>query len=57
MIVALLLLLSALDNPFHGGVGGLEPTAMERSLRLVDEALGAIDVEVSVPCNAEGSRS
>ena len=32
----------ALDNPFHDGVGGLEPVAMERTLRIVDQALGAI---------------
>jgi hypothetical protein len=57
VMVALLLLVSALDQPFHGGVGGLDPTAMERSLRLVDQALAAIDVEVTVPCDAEGSRS
>jgi Protein of unknown function (DUF4239) len=57
VIAALLLLLAALDNPFHEGVGGLEPTAMERSLRLVDEALGAIDAQVSLPCDGEGTRS
>ena len=53
-IVALLLLLYALDHPYQPGVGGLDPVAMERSLRLVDEALGAIDVEVTLPCDADG---
>jgi hypothetical protein len=55
VMTALLLLLAGLDNPFHGGVGGLEPVAMERSLHLVDEALGAISVQVSPPCDAAGA--
>ena len=33
VIVTMLLLLAFLDNPFHSGVGGLKPVAMERSLR------------------------
>jgi hypothetical protein len=57
VIVALLLLLNTLDDPFHGGVGGLDPVAMERSLRIIDEALGAVDVQVSIPCDAEGVAS
>jgi amino acid transporter len=51
---ALLLLLRGLDQPFHEGVGGLEPVAMERSLRIVDEALGAVGATVRVPCDARG---
>jgi amino acid transporter len=54
VIVTMLLLLAFFDNPFHEGVGGLRPAAMERSLALVDEALGAIDAEVRIPCDAEG---
>jgi amino acid transporter len=55
VMVAMLLLLRALDHPFHGGVGGLEPVAMERSLRIVDEALVAVDRQGPVPCDATGS--
>ena len=57
VIVLMLLLLNFLDNPFHTGVGGLRPVAMERSLRLVDEALTAIDTDVRIPCNADGNPS
>ena len=32
VITAMLLLLNFLDNPFHDGVGGLRPVAMERTL-------------------------
>ena len=54
VIVLMLLLLNFLDNPFHSGVGSLKPVAMERSLRLVDEALSAVDGDVRIPCDAEG---
>ncbi|HSL63255.1 MAG TPA: hypothetical protein VK874_01240 [Gaiellaceae bacterium] len=54
VMVTLLLLLFALDRPYQPGVGGLDPTAMERSLRLVDQALGAVDVDVRAPCGPDG---
>jgi hypothetical protein len=55
VIVMMLLLLNFLDNPFHTGVGGLKPVAMERTLRIVDEALGATDREVRIPCDDAGN--
>jgi amino acid transporter len=55
VIVVLLLLLHSLDDPFHGGVGGLQPVAMERSLRIVDEALSAVGTKVQLPCDALGN--
>jgi len=54
VITVLLLLLNGLDNPFHSGVGGLQPVAMERSLRTIDAALGAVGAHVQLPCNASG---
>jgi hypothetical protein len=54
VISALLLLLHGLDEPFHGGVGGLQPVAMERSLRMIDDALGSVGAEVRLPCDALG---
>ena len=57
VIVLMLLLLNFLDNPFHSDVGGLRPVAMERTLRIVDEALDAIDADVRIPCDAEGNPS
>ena len=38
VITSTLLLLWFLDNPYHAGVGGLPPTAMERTLELLDQA-------------------
>ena len=57
VIVTLLLLLRALDNPFHGGVGGLQPVAMNRTLRLIDQVLPNLDAKVPVPCNRDGVRT
>jgi hypothetical protein len=52
---ALMLLLNGLDKPFHEGVGGLQPVAMERSLRMIDEALTAVGAEEQqLPCDAVG---
>ncbi len=54
VMVVLLLLLSALNDPFHDGVGGLKPVAMERSLDLTDQALAAIDADLELPCDERG---
>ena len=53
-IVSLLLLIRFLDNPFNEGVGGVRPVAMERSLRIIDQALAAAEREVEPPCDGEG---
>ena len=54
VIVTMLLLLAFLDNPFHEGVGGLKPVAMERSLAILDEALPSIAPGTVAPCDASG---
>ena len=54
VVVMMLLLLSSLDHPFHAGVGGLRPVAMERTLRITDEALAAIRADVRIPCDERG---
>jgi hypothetical protein len=55
VIVTLLLLLTFLDSPFQRGVGGLRPVAMERTLRIIDEALRLTGTEVRIPCDDEGN--
>ena len=54
VMTTMLLLLGALDQPFHGGVGGLDPVAMERTLRLTDDALAAVGSHPPIPCDANG---
>jgi hypothetical protein len=55
VLVSMLLLITFLDSPFHKGVGGVRPVAMERTLRIVDEALQAVSVRLVLPCDAQGS--
>ena len=55
VITAMLLLIQFLDNPFHDGVGGVRPVAMERSLDIIDQALRASGIRLVVPCDAMGS--
>ena len=55
VMVAMLLLIRFLDSPFHEGVGGVRPVAMERTLRIIDEALRAVDQRVALPCDARGN--
>jgi hypothetical protein len=53
VISSTLLLLLFLDNPYHAGVGGLRPVAMERALRIVGQEAALVG-GVSPPCDAEG---
>jgi hypothetical protein len=56
VIVLLFLLLGSLDRPFHRGVGGLSPVAMQRSLAIVDNALAAVGRDVPIPCGETGAK-
>jgi hypothetical protein len=49
LVSSLLLLLWFLDNPYHDGVGGLEPGAMEETLALLETS------GVRAPCDRTGS--
>jgi Protein of unknown function (DUF4239) len=55
VIVTMLILLQFLDDPFHGGVGSLEPEAMERTLVIIEEEMEVIGGDVSLPCDARGN--
>jgi hypothetical protein len=54
VITSTLLLLWFLDNPYHDGLGGLRPTAMERTLGLVDQGQLA-GGGIPLPCRADGT--
>jgi hypothetical protein len=54
VITILMLMLVFFDNPHGAGVGRLQPTAMERSLRLMDSQLGTIGVAITPPCDERG---
>ena len=54
VITAMLLLLYTLDNPFHKGIGGLRPVAMERTLQIIDQELAIAGNHGAAPCDARG---
>ncbi|WP_053207227.1 DUF4239 domain-containing protein [Jiangella muralis] len=54
VITALLLLVQALDDPFHPGIGGLRPVAMERALQVIDQELELVGDTNPPPCDERG---
>ncbi len=56
VVIALLLqLLVFFDHPHGDGIGRLQPTAMERTLRLIDIQTEAVGLTVSAPCDEHGN--
>ena len=53
VISSTLLLLWFLDNPYHVGVGGLRPVAMERAIRILDQE-AAVGGRLRIPCDERG---
>ena len=51
----LLLLLIYFDDPHGGGVGQLRPTAMERTLRVIDAELVIAELDLNPPCDRDGT--
>jgi succinate dehydrogenase/fumarate reductase cytochrome b subunit len=54
VITSTLLLLWFLDNPYHHGLGGLRPTAMEQTLALLTPEAGIADGRFETPCDSRG---
>ena len=50
----MLLLIQFLNNPFHAGVGGLKPVAMERILVILDEEIAVVGGDATLPCDQRG---
>jgi Protein of unknown function (DUF4239) len=57
VLVLTLLAIYALDNPYGAALGSIEPTAMERSLTLLDEIRGALGDTAPLPCDEQGVAS
>jgi hypothetical protein len=55
VVTATLLAINALDNPYRDGVGSIEPAAMERSLRLIDDVRAIVSDRDPLPCDARGA--
>lgn len=54
VITLLMLLLVFFDNPHGDGLGRLQPTAMERSLRLIDAQIMVAGIKPTRPCDEQG---
>jgi hypothetical protein len=57
VIVLTLFAINALDNPYRGALGRLEPVAMERSLLILSRARGVVNDTAPLPCDARGAPS
>jgi hypothetical protein len=55
VITSTLLLLWFLDNPYHAGVGGLRPVAMQRGLRILDQEAAEVGQKLTLPCDEQGN--
>lgn len=54
VITATLLLIGSLDHPLRGGYGSLQPVAMERALRQLDQERRLVGQNGPLPCNRLG---
>ncbi len=55
VITSTLALLWFLDNPYHSGIGGLRPVAMERTLEILDEGSKVVGTTITPPCDEHGT--
>jgi amino acid transporter len=55
IVVVTLLAIHALDNPYRAGLGSIKPVAMERSLRILEQARVELNDEAPIPCDDEGN--
>jgi hypothetical protein len=55
VVISLLMMLLVFFNHAHGdGIGALKPTAMERTIRLIDIQARLAGITVTAPCDARG---
>jgi Protein of unknown function (DUF4239) len=54
VMAATLLLIRFLDNPYQSGLGSLRPTAMERTLVLLEQERRVVGDSTPMPCDARG---
>ena len=54
VVTSTLLLLWFLDNPYHSGLGGLKPSAMERTAGRLERDTGIARERYQIPCDLKG---
>jgi hypothetical protein len=55
VVGATLLAINALNHPYNAPAGGINPSAMEQSLRVLDQARATLGSTSPLPCDAEGA--
>jgi hypothetical protein len=55
VITATLLLINVLDHPVQAGFGGLKPTAMQRTVQILDQEREFTGDHGALPCDANGT--
>jgi hypothetical protein len=55
VVITMLLLIRFLDSPFHEGIGGVRPVAMERALGIIDQELRVVGQSPRIPCDSQGA--
>jgi hypothetical protein len=55
VIAAMLLLIQFLDDPYRDGPGGLQPVAMERTLRILEQQRSLAEQTGPLPCDTRGN--
>ena len=55
VVVVTVLAIYALDNPYRPGLGSIKPSAMERTMSLIDQARKVIGDEAPLPCDETGT--
>jgi amino acid transporter len=54
VMAATLLVIAFLNHPYRPGVGSLDPTAMERTLRILDQERRIVGDATTPPCDEQG---
>ena len=54
VMVATLLVIAFLNHPYGPGVGSLKPTAMQRTLRILDQERAIVGDGTALPCDEQG---
>ena len=55
VITSTLLLLWFLDNPYNAGIGSLQPVAMQRATRILDQEAAVVGGKLTIPCDERGT--
>jgi hypothetical protein len=57
VLTVTLLVIRALDTPYHPGLGQLQSVAMERTLVLLEEGRRVVGDQAPLPCDENGKRA